>query len=184
MSVRTLKGVHLSSRSVSGSHPTAGWVRPADWITMPAILETDQKFQGVYGVFETNDNYCCLMFTGDYHVDWGDGTSEDVASGVQASHAFDYAACGGPVCSLGYKTVLVTVTPQAGQNLVTMDLHRKHAYVPEVTYPGSWLDININAEHLTTVACPEVQVVTFYEFERLILGKNSCSSFMYLCFYY
>jgi hypothetical protein len=184
MSVRTLSGTRLKSRSVSEAQaPQANpiWVRPTDWVFCPDIGDTEQKFQGVYGVSELADNYCCFAFTGAYRVNWGDGTEENVASGVQASHTFNYATCRSDVCSLGYKTVLITVTPQAGHNLVTMDLHKKHANITRSTYADMWLELKINAEHLTSINSPHDKVVLMQNVEAVSINKNACSSLDRLC---
>jgi archaellin len=99
------------------------WARPDDWITFPTIVDTDQIFAGSYAVFSYDTNYVTLAAAGAYHVDWGDGTSENVASGITVQHNLVYAGVpSGSWCSRGYRQALIVVTPQAGQTLSSINL--------------------------------------------------------------
>ena len=80
----------LSNRNTSGT-----WRRPEDWLPMPVgITSSDQTFVGLHAIFENGDNYVSFRFTtstGQYQVDWGDGTIELVNSNVAAEHQYDYS---------------------------------------------------------------------------------------------
>ena len=78
--------------TTSTTEPSTGYVRPADWPALPTISEGEQKFAGLYAVFDSDSNFIALSATGAYTVDWGDGsTPENIASGVQANHIYDYS---------------------------------------------------------------------------------------------
>jgi len=92
------------------------WTRPADWLTMPT--PGTQEFVGLLAITDDTVNYLALQFAGNYTVDWGDGVTENVATGVKAQHQYTYSAISSSTLSTrGYKQVLVRVTPQSGQNL-------------------------------------------------------------------
>jgi surface protein len=69
------------------------YVRPTEWPTLTTIPNGTQKFQGVYAVFNDSSNFVALSATGNYTVDWGDGSStENISSGVQAQHQYTYSS--------------------------------------------------------------------------------------------
>lgn len=134
--------------SVNAAASTAAWVRPADWQTLPEVRPGEQKMFGLFGVFPVDDNFVALVAEGDYVVDWGDGSPpEKCAAGTKATHTFDYATCGGPQCYRGYKTVVVTVTPQAGQALTRLDLNHQRT----IDGRSNWLDLTISSKELKTL---------------------------------
>jgi hypothetical protein len=61
------------------------WVRPSDWLEMPAMNEGDQKFAGLYAIFKgasgftgakADSNFVALNMEGNYIVDWGNGVTQ------------------------------------------------------------------------------------------------------------
>jgi len=129
----------------------SGWTRPSDWLALPEVLVTDQKFVGLHAVYPENSNFVALSAEGAYTVDWGDGTTENFASGVVAQRNIDYAATAlnGTECSRGYKQAIITVTPQAGHNLTKLDLHRKHTQAGLQAYSSGFVDIALASALLT-----------------------------------
>jgi surface protein len=111
-------------KGYSGSTPPpapAGWTRPADWLTMPTVTDTDDTFVGLYAVFPSGNNFASFRFTtdtGDYEVDWGDGTVDTVASNTVAEHTYDYSTYdtgNTTLSSRGYKQAIIVVTPVSGE---------------------------------------------------------------------
>jgi hypothetical protein len=97
MSFNSVKGVGLASKTLKANtaSPTTSWVRDSSWIALPTLLTSDNKFVGVHNVYADGGNYLALSAAGNYTVDWGDGTAtENIASGVQANHLYDYTAAG------------------------------------------------------------------------------------------
>jgi hypothetical protein len=141
-------------RGTSGDTPF--WVRPFDWLKLPAVVAGDEKAVALHAVFDSDANFAALICEGAYTVDWGDGSAaEDVATGVQAEHLYDYADLDAATeCSLGYRQAIVTITPQAGQHLTTINWSRKHsqAGLPN-GYSAQWLDIKVAGASLTSVGC-------------------------------
>ena len=70
----------------------SGWIRPVDWPSLSDNSDGVQKISGLFAVYdrETDGNKVILECSAAYHVVWGDGASEDVASGTSITHAYDY----------------------------------------------------------------------------------------------
>ena len=126
--------------------PSADWARPTDWLPMPTVTSADQTFVGLHAVIEDGDNYVAFNFTtstGQYQVDWGDGTVDLINSGVNAEHQYDFAnpALNGTLTSRGYKQAMITVTPVSG-DLLTCDFQQIYVTVPaqNQAYSTGFLD--------------------------------------------
>jgi hypothetical protein len=137
----------------------ATWTRPADWPALPAVVATDQIFRGLYAIFDHGSNFATIRCTGAYTVDWGDGSAPvNVASNTTAQYNYSYAASGlGAVTSRGYKTAIVTVTPQAGQTLSNIDIIQKHTQSGLINgHSSKWLDIRLAMNNVGTVTANSI----------------------------
>jgi hypothetical protein len=147
--------IYLGDKLVAGGAAAApDWVRPSDWPALPAVADTDQVFYGLHAVFDHESNFATIRCTGAFTVDWGDGSSPvNVASNTTAEYNYSYAAAGlGAVTSRGYKTAIVTVTPQAGQTLSAIDLSLKHTQSGLVNgHSSQWLDMRLAMNNVGTV---------------------------------
>jgi surface protein len=123
------------------------YIRPADWVALPAVTSSDQKFVGLHAVYNHESNFVAVNCAGAYTVDWGDGSAaQNVATGVQANHNYVYTdLSSGTLSTRGYRQAVVTITPQAGQNLTTVNLLVKHnqAGLASNGYASGWLDIRM-----------------------------------------
>jgi len=176
------------------------WVRPADWIPMPTLSPTDEKFCGILRVVDCSSNYVALCAAGSagYTVDWGDGTIENINSGVKAEHKYTYApiplsATHTVVEGISAKAVLVTVTPQAGVNLTMFNLQARHSRYtswPTNRYPvAMWLDISLNGPNLNKIVISgtsSTEVVLPTLLERATIGTigtiTSCAYMFNACY--
>jgi hypothetical protein len=147
--------IYLGDKLVAGGAAAAeDWARPSDWPALPAVVATDQVFYGLHAVFDHGSNFATIRCTGAFTVDWGDGsTPVNVASNTTAEYNYSYAAAGlGAVTSRGYKTAIVTVTPQAGQTLSAIDLSLKHTQSGLVNgHSSQWLDMRLAMNNVGTV---------------------------------
>ena len=119
---------------IKASASTKEWVRPSDWLPMPTnITSADQIFVGLHAVFENGKNYCAFLFTtstGQYQVDWGDGTVTLHNSNTIAQKNYDYSSISNStICSRGYKQVIIKVTPVSG-NLLTCNFQQRFVTTP------------------------------------------------------
>lgn len=157
------------------------WIRPTDWPLIDDPVAGTEKFQGLYAVYniETGGNGVAFACEGNYHVDWGDGTNEDFASGVTAQHVYDFNTTLGQATTEGFKCAIITVTPQSGQHLTSIDLNKRHSnYSHECIAP--WLDIAINGAYITNLKISMwVQVVRFIMLQKIQLGENIVEDFSY-----
>ena len=56
------------------------WQRLADWLELPQIAAGEQKLVGLFAVYPGPGNVLALRAAGNFLVDWGDGTSEQISS--------------------------------------------------------------------------------------------------------
>ena len=125
------------------------YTRPTDWLAMPTI--GTQEFIGLLAIHNDSSNHIALLCAGAYTVDWGDGVVENIATGVKAQHSYTYSAISASTIStLGYKQVLVRVTPQAGQNLTSINLQQTNAAIAKFHTTG-WLELSINGSNITSL---------------------------------
>ncbi len=119
------------------------WDRHSDWLPMPTVLATEQKIVALYAVFNHEANDICFFTQGACTVDWGDGVIENFASNAKANHLYNYSNISDTtLSSRGYKQVIVTVTPQAGQNLTSVNLAQAHPITNKV--PNSYLEMKMS----------------------------------------
>ncbi len=161
--------------------PAAPWVRPADWPGLPWILDSEQALVGLLAVLDTSNEAVQVQAQGAFTVDWGDGTVQDYASNAQAAHTYNYATLDTLVTSRGYKTAIVKVTPQAGQNLTFISLYQR----PSSFHPGPasstpWLDVQINAANATSIQVGG-EGALHSRIERLHIRKHACTNMDALC---
>ena len=139
--------------SVSTPCPTE-WTRSSEWIAMPTITSTEEKVAALVLVGDNNSNFVAFRCSGNYFVDWGDGTTENVASGVTAKHNYVFSSLSasteiGPVGSKGRQAMIV-ITPQAGQNLTSISFNFQHSSLA-TTYTTPILDIKLSAPNCTSL---------------------------------
>ena len=165
--------------TTSTTEPSTGYVRPADWPALPTISEGEQKFAGLYAVFDSDSNFIALSATGAYTVDWGDGsTPENIASGVQANHIYDYSTVTSDATSRGYKTVIVTVVPQSG-DLTGLNLAKKHTQTGVSNYSTGWLDVAISGNFTATglvISAPSTVVNGLLEVVSMLNGTEAVTT--------
>ena len=141
---------------IKANASTKEWVRPSDWSPMPSnITSADQTFVGLHAVFESGQNYCAFSFTtstGQYKVDWGDGTVTLHNSNTIAQKNYDYASISNStLCSRGYKQVIIKVTPVSG-NLLTCNFQQKFVTTPaqNQAYSSGFLECILSMPNATS----------------------------------
>ena len=164
----------------SSTTTSVDWVRPSDWLAMPTI--GTQEFIGLLAITDDGSNDIALLCAGAYTVDWGDGTSQNIATGIKAEHSYTYSSISGTPTSRGYKQVLVRVTPQSGQNLTTVNLQQRNAIINKL-HSVAWLDIAVNGANITTLTIGGPSTVYVGMCENVTIGSiggiTSFSSLFY-----
>jgi hypothetical protein len=112
----TPDSVTVVGNVVTAQVPAAstGWTRNPDWLPLPEITASDNRFVGLFLVFEGEYNQTTVLLTSAAaNVDWGDGTSV-VSNGAVQTKVYDYATISSPVKQYydgrNYKQVIVDVT--------------------------------------------------------------------------
>ena len=115
----------LSGSSSGGNLTPEPYVRPVDWLSIDSLVNSgDQKVVILAAVFEES-NFVAVQCQGNYTVNWGDGTVTNYSSNTIAYYQYDwnYSGFSGTTTSRGYKQTIITITPQAGQNLTLVRLN-------------------------------------------------------------
>lgn len=152
------------------------WVRPSEWPALTVVGEGEQKFVGLFAVYDHDMNYLAFQFTGNYTVDWGDGgATENVASGVNAYHQYTYSSIAGSPISRGYKIVQVTVTPNGG-NLTAFNMQVKHNATGLNAYNAPWLDVTICGSNFTSIKFGQATTVALTMLENIRVQTNGITT--------
>jgi surface protein len=128
--------------------------RPSEWVALPTVSASEQKVVLICAVYDNDSNFTSFVFQGNYTVDWGDGSgTSSFSSGVTAEKIYTRATYSALSSSVyrGYKTLLITITPQAGQNLTSMTLCQRHSNASLPSFYGQGiLAVRMSAPNLTT----------------------------------
>ena len=228
MSVRFLNNNSSNNTDVVAktfpTKPLTPWVRNPSWPACEAN-SGDDRVRGLYAVWPSGANFIAMTVAGAYTVDYGDGTTTNYATSVQANYEYDYAdadlvgteapvtftdstdtvnrtahgytdgmkvqffnittttgivnaqfyfvinatantfqvaaTAGGSALALTnngtgqllpYRVATVTITPQGGNNLTSINLFVKHNQSGLVNgYSTGWLDLAFAASTITTL---------------------------------
>lgn len=113
--------------------PLEKWTRPQCWVSIPYIAPTEQVVYIPFAVYDDDSNYFAITCRGAYTVDAGDGVITNVADNTKFEYKFDYANVS-KLCIRGYKTALIKITPQAGQNLTSVTFQVYHSAIASNKY--------------------------------------------------
>jgi len=145
----------IGSFSLPISSGSTEWVRPSDWLPMPTgITSANQTFVGLYAIFPNGNNFAAFLFTtstGQYRVDWGDGTVTLHNSNTIAQYEYNYALISNStLTSRGYKQSIITVTAVSG-NLLTCNFQQRFVTSPvqNVNYSTGFLDCILSMPNAT-----------------------------------
>jgi len=158
------------------------WVRNPKWLEMPEIPEGEEKVCVLVAILpNVSDeiNTYGVNFRDNYEVDWGDGTTGAYTSTTTNTHVYDFNSIDvSTETDEGYRQVIITVTPQAGQNLTRMYWN--------ITSEIDGIRSEYYKNHLDMVArlpntsCTYTQIPISQKLERVIIhewdGSGTCQS--------
>ena len=167
---------------------TTDWIRSSEWLTLPTITSTDEKFVGLYAVFpnplgiESNPNFIALAALDAYTVNWGDGVIENFVGNTNAYHIYNYDNIpNSTLCSRGYKQVIVTLTPVTGNQLKVVNLSVRHFRAPQ-NYVKPWLDMSMSFPNATGITI-DGSTSSMVMLERVqIFNIGTTTSFTYFLY--
>jgi hypothetical protein len=97
------------------------WIRPAGWPALPNLTSADNKYAGVYAVYEGKTNRLQISHnsaSSNNTIDWGDGTSVTWNSTAGQSKLYNYSTIVAPVlvddAGYNYKPVLIQFQLNSG----------------------------------------------------------------------
>ena len=158
----------------------APWSRNSEWVALPTVTAGDQKFVGLYAVWNTDSNFVALTVAGRYTVDWGDGTpTEDIASGVSAEHNYVFTAlASSTLTSEGFRQAIITVTMRLGDSFTSLNLQDIHSQAGLVSGLSTcWLDIRHDGASMTTLTVGGTSPVRHSMLEQYeFVGSSSLTS--------
>lgn len=134
----------------TGAVTVPDWVRPSDWLPITKPDGTSQKVIGLFAVFDSDTNYVAFSANSPYTVDWGDGSApENYATNVQCQHKYTFASIDPATATAeGYRQVVITITPQAGQNLSSINFQKNHTDIGSTAWGKSfWLELYASTSH-------------------------------------
>ena len=140
------------------------WSRPSEWVAITTPAANEEKVVILKAVFDGTQEWTALSAAGNYTVDWGDGNVENFASGVTAEHTYNYADADltDTSATLGYKQAVITITPQAGQSLTSLNLHLQHSAYSATglgIYESGFLDVRIAGANLTALSFTNANLI-------------------------
>lgn len=193
----TSKVASLVANKTKRTRAPQTWTRPAGWLSMPDT-SSGQKIAILMAVFDQPFNRFAVTISGAYTVDWGDGTSGNFNSGAKASKDYSYAAITTDTATQkatlvdGYKQVVITITPQAGQNLTSVNLGVRHSSDTRSTSQNAqdsqFLEIHMVGSSVSTLnmgttisgSSPQVRPVYHPQLQNFqYTGTNSITSMNY-----
>ena len=103
------------------------YVRPSEWVSLPSVTG-GQVFHAAYAVYDNDSNFLAFTISGNYLVNWGDGTTSAHSSATTAYKRYTRATYAGLTSAVykDYKTLLITITPQAGATFTSFEFYVKH----------------------------------------------------------
>ena len=82
----------IASIPTGGGGGASEYVRPSDWLPIPAMDGTKDEIYILNGVGVKDYNIITFKLSGNGTIDWGDGTSETVSGNdVTYTHIYNYA---------------------------------------------------------------------------------------------
>lgn len=168
----------VSANGTGGGNLTPEpYVRPSDWLAIDHLVNIgDQKFVALVAIFEEG-NFISVECLGNYTVNWGDGTSTNHTQSTVAYHQYDYNYSGftGTECSRGYKQAILTIIPQAGQNLTYVRFNTNHNQAGlATTVNNGLLDVKASGSNFIQITFANSKNRLLEQFD--FVGTNSINT--------
>lgn len=171
------------------------WIRPSDWLDLTPPTSSEQKFVGLYAVYnKTSNNIAlrCSVSSGTYTVDWGDGsTPVTISSGVVAQYNYSYSSLNSSTeSSRGYRQAIVTVTPtSSGATFSSVELNHRHSSKStRFNSVHAWLDVAVSCPNATSLVLSGTStgastVLILSMLERINVVSHNVSNMSYMLAY-
>ena len=168
------KGVAIASTDVFSSYPEKikkitstpsnmndpgnTYARPTDWLPLPDVNNTEEKFVGLCAVFADKPSIISINVTNQVDIDWGDGTQSlgCYPGGAGMVHTYNYSSLpDSSLCSRGYKQAIVTITLSATastEGFICFYLQNANNSFGSIKPVQYWLDVKLSSPGLQYMA--------------------------------
>ena len=144
----------ISRRSVPvvpATQSVDGYVRPSDWLDLPEVQAGDQTLVALVAVYPHESNHLSFVVSGNYTVDWGDGVVENFSSGQQANKNYVWSSLPANDTTRGYRQAILTITPQSGQTLTSLNFNVRHPAATQNAYSIKLLDVGVAGANINNL---------------------------------
>jgi hypothetical protein len=150
---------------------------PQEWRTLPSFDGVTQGFAGVFAIYDSDANFVTVQMntsTGNYIVNWGDGTTGSFADNVIAYKNYSKSFYSGLTSSIvdnSYKTLVIEAYPVSG-TMIEINLNNPHNqsnFQSQYQYP--WL----NAQAVGST-CSNFTLTSFKLEQINFIGPNNITS--------
>lgn len=162
-----------------------GWQRPVTW-----PVHTDPAsgaITALIAVWESDYNpvsLLCVTSTGQYQVDWGDGSSPtNHNSNTKAENNISWSGVSSDTLQPeGYRIAKITITPVSG-NITTFNIKQYHTLLQVGGRSEGWLEIKLNAANLNALVIGSTSSAPLHGFLENVEVLSSSLSSLYYSFY-
>jgi hypothetical protein len=169
-----------SAQKTTPPEPTQIWNRPVSWLPIPEVTGQESVFYALVPVADASYNNISVTVSGNYIVDWGDGSTGNFSSGTTATHNYSYSQIPSSTNTpFGYRQALIKITPQAGSSLTSITNLNKTQFL-DIVASGPNLVVNGITENYLLKHVKILAKCTLFQsntsLEAIELDYNSFSS--------
>lgn len=185
--LRTRLGLIKEISQTTQSDSSTEWERPNDWLPLDNVQPGDNKFSGLWAVYEDipSTHWFYYQIGGGVvsEVNYGDGTTQTASNLVLYSKFYDYSSLPGPVLIDedwgNYKMVVINVDFSSVTTGILFDRRSTFGYAYK---PTGWLDVVMDCPTMTTLTISSQRRSIFMERLRILNNNltNPNSIFQYL----
>lgn len=161
------------------------WVKPTEWINLPDISPTENKFAGIIAVFNNETNFVSINVTvsggspNTCTIDWGDGTTDEITNSGTVHHIHNWNDFDDTTLTAdGFRQALITITANGGANITNINTDIRYAVSPivrNIAYTVPWLMMKLSAPQMTSFKAGGQQIAAGTLQSIEILSSNMSS---------
>lgn len=165
--------------------PIPTFTRNSEWLTMPTLVDGDEKIHMLVEVYENSPNYINFSVNGAFTVNWGDGNTINYTAGTEVNYIIQWSGTSAStLTSYGYRQAMVTITPQSPSGLTAFNLQKIIRATPNNGMPSGILDIKMAAFNLSQLVLysgpHKYEIFEFVGSHKLVSNVTLGSGLLYL----
>ncbi len=138
--------------------------RPNEWLPIPAFESGKDEIYVLMAVYETDFNPIAFTISGDYTVNWGDGSAEEsITGGTKAQHIFDWTDISSDTyfADRGYRQVLIRIYANSGM-ITSINFNVRHDNIATANPSSTILEINGKVSSCSSLAITDYEENIIY----------------------